>query len=150
MAESVLAAQVDALIERLNVDDELLQVPDLAGQDDPRAAVERRAVEIRAEQKRLDLLFQRGRIEQARWESEVARLDTELASLAPAADQASSVEIRTLLDTWHEIADGLDDKREILAVLLTWVDVDLSAGRIVAWHAQPEYAAAIALATREK
>lgn len=60
------------------------------------------------------------------------------------------MEIRTLLDTWHEIADGLDDKREILAVLLTWVDVDLSAGRIVAWHARPEYAAAIALATREK
>lgn len=150
VAESVLAAQVDGLIERLNVDDELLQVPDLAGQDGPRAAGERRAAEILAEQKRLDVLFQRGRIDQARWESEVARLDVELASLAPAAEPATSVEIRTLLDTWHEIADGLEDKREILSVLLTSVDVDLSTGRIVAWHARPEYAAAIALATREK
>lgn len=117
---------------------------------DLRAAGERRTAEILAEQKRLDVLFQRGRIDQARWESEVARLDVELASLAPTAAPATSVEIRTLLDTWHEIADGLEDKREILSVLLTSVDVDLSTGRIVAWHARPEYATAIALATREK
>lgn len=39
---------------------------------------------------------------------------------------------------------------DILIACVKWVDVDLSAGRIVAWHARPEYAAAIALATREK
>lgn len=146
--EDALLPQIEAMIESLTMDDKLLwRVDELAMADDQAEHAKARRMEIIAEMKRLDYLFQKGRKAQRDYDRDMERLESELLLLEPteaASAEEIAAEIEDLIDTWHAAGDDNASLHEILATLLEAVHIDALNGQIVQWMPRPEFAALFA------
>ncbi len=134
--EDVLLPQISTALQRLDVGEHVLAAAEkLAHMANEQAPTDNRHAEIEQEKLRLDVMFRRGRIAQVQYEREMDTLDAELSRIAeivPLSPDQAAVDVQSLLVEWSGAASpGM--RRDILAALVTTIEIDVRAKRIAAW-----------------
>lgn len=140
--EDALMPQIDAALDRLSISRDLLRMAeDAAVLAIGQAPNEDRRAEIQREQQRLDVMFRRGRVDQAQYERDMDTLDSELARLSdivPHTVAQVADEFGTMMDVWRT-AKSAGVKRDILAALAKSITVDVRAGVVVGWQPADDF-----------
>lgn len=143
VSESVIAADVDALIDSLAIGADVLRSAEHMASAEPTAAAteSRRITEIDEELARLDHMYRKGRIAQEKYDRDVDALTTErtaLSQIKPMPQDRVVAHIASLADAWRTITLP-DARRAILAALIEHAEIDILARRIVRWKPTADF-----------
>jgi site-specific DNA recombinase len=150
ITEAALIPQVDARMAALTIPGaiearavELANAPgDARASDAPDHTRRRRS--LVAERDRLNAMYQKGNLEEARYDAETARVRAEIAEIDRQAS-ATPDEVRATIERLHAMADlwaeaTTVERAGILKAIYARVTVDLDAKEIVGWAARQEFA----------
>lgn len=142
VAEVALVPAVDEFISRIRLTDDVIDAAVTLSQSPTiQNERERRAEGLRAEQRRLNIMFQAGGIEDNEYTRELARIKVELAELQPPtpSDVEQAAEVMTdQITQWANMTTA--ERNEALRVMLASVVIDLDQRAIVEWRVRPAYA----------
>ena len=143
VTESLLAPLAEAKIAQISLPGEIeRRAVEIANGQQTKSDHERRRKRLESERDRLNTMFQKGHLDEAKWESEVSRVKgelTELQAQPEPVDQPAAIEqLHQLTELWSAASEV--EKSLILKTIFERVEVDTDAKVIVRWVARPDFA----------
>lgn len=141
-----LLEDLDALVGELSLTEPVrARAVELLESGNETAAAERRRATLDAEIRRLNRMYQAGNLGDSEYDSEIARVKGELASLAK---PAGAFDLRAAIAALDDIARlwrhaTVPERAEILRSVFEAVRVDLDAGAVTGYQPKNEYAAVL-------
>jgi hypothetical protein len=138
--QHLLEPQADELIARLRIPEEYRDeaIRRLNGHEQ-RVDYSRRLKALRAEQARLNLMFQKSTIDEAYYDRETKRVKAEIAAMEKPVDVPAAVEQLARMTELWELAD-VTERATILRTLVRQALIDPDTQRVVDWVPREDFA----------